>query len=251
MVAREVAVTFDGTFDGFLSIVYAHYYDKINPINIQPENHAQLTLVMESVYIETNPTHSAKVFSAIKEKISYESAEFIFNAFLSSEDDRFMALLAYIKMGFVHGQKVDNHLQTECVRRVQKLAKHVAREAHLLNGFCRFAETKQGVFYCKITPKNNVLPIIANHFSQRFNNQAWIIHDQTYGQAAIYNQNSYVITTAPMDAIVDCVDDEEETQELWVTFFNAHFIKARVNLKLQRQMLPLYFRKNMTEFQRM
>ena len=249
MVApREVAVTFDGSFDGFLSVVYACYYEKITPIDIQDERQAQLTLAIDAYYIDTNQTHAAKVFSALHEKISDEAASTIFYAFLSFESDRFMSIFHYIKLGFSIGHMIDSHLQEDLVRRVHKIAKHVGREAHLLYGFTRFAETKQGIYYCQVTPKNDVLPLLANHFSQRFMNQTWMIHDKTRSQAAIYDGHSYIITDTPRDAVVELADGEEETQEMWVAFLDALSIEARKNLKLQRQLLPLYFRSNMTEF---
>jgi len=243
-----IAVTFDGSFDGFMSVVYACYYEKIVPISILPENQAQLTLTFESRHIETNPTHAAKVFSAIREKISWEAAETIYLAFLSYEEDRFLPLLEYIKFGFSIGHMVESHHQKDFVRHIRKISRHVGREAHLLRGFCRFAETKQGIFYCKVTPKNNVITLLTDHFTQRLHGQSWIIHDQTYNQAAIYNGESLIITPAPKDAKIELAENEQEIQEQWTTFFNALSIKARTNPKLQRQLLPLYFRSNMTEF---
>jgi probable DNA metabolism protein len=80
--------------------------------------------------------------------------------------------------------------------------------------------------------------------------QAWVIHDKTRSKAAIYDGNSYIITDVPKDTPVlyEEIEEEQEIQELWITFFNNLAIEARRNYKLQRQLLPLYFRKNMTEF---
>ena len=240
-------VLFDGSLYGFFSVVFACYYEKISPLDIQLDSAITLG---ETLTIETNYDHAKRVSSAIQNKISEEAAEYVYLAFLSFEPDRFMALLAYIKLGFKHGQMVDSHLQEACVLRVHKLSGHVKREAHLLRGFCRFAETKQGVFYCEITPTNDVLPILVSHFTQRFISQAWIIHDKTRCQAAIYDGKECIITAAPHDAAVEFAQGEEETQDLWVAFFKALTIDARKNYKLQRQMMPLHFRKNMTEFRK-
>ena len=43
-------------------------------------------------------------------------------------------------------------------------------------------------------------------------------------------------------------EDEKQLQKLWKLFVNTIAIKERVNPKLQRQMLPLRFRKYMKEF---
>jgi probable DNA metabolism protein len=60
----------------------------------------------------------------------------------------------------------------------------------------------------------------------------------------------YLITDVPKDNPVQFeeIDEEQQIQGLWITFFNNLAIQARKNPKLQRQLLPLYFRKNMTEF---
>ncbi|MCL2217324.1 MAG: TIGR03915 family putative DNA repair protein [Defluviitaleaceae bacterium] len=245
---REAAVLFDGSFDGFLSVIYAVYYEKIMPLSIQVEAQAQLSLDFEPYTISTDNEKSAKVLKAIREKISEEASVSVYYAFLAAEDSRFMAILHFIRLGFKIGHMVSSHLQEDYVREVIRMERYVGREAHLLYGFCRFAETRQGAYYCPVTPKNDVLPLLANHFSQRLMNQAWVIHDKKRGQAAIYDGNSYIIAEVPKDAEVLYADGEDETQELWVTFFNTLAIETRKNKKLQRQMLPLYFRGNMTEF---
>ena len=245
---REAHVLFDGTLDGFMCVIYACYYEKIEPLSIQSEEKAQLALGDEPHFIATDRKRAARVLGAIRKKISDEASSKIFYAFLSEDEERFMSLLRYIRLGFSVGHMVDSHLSEDYVKHVRDLARQVGREAHLLCGFCRFAETQQGVFYCTITPKNDVLALLANHFSQRLMNLAWIIHDKRRAQAAVYDGNSFIIAAVPQDATVVYAKGEKETQELWVTFFNALAIKARMNKKLQRQLLPLYFRGNMTEF---
>ena len=244
--SQEACLLFDGSFDGFLCVVYEIYYKKIIPINIQTE--AEITLAESLVTIKTNHSYAQRVFLAIKKKISDEAASKVYYAFLSFEQGRFMPIVQYIKLGFAVGHMVDSHLHEDCVRFVHKLANHSGKEAHLLFGFCRFEQTKQGVLYCKITPKNDVLPIVANHFSQRLMNEVWMIHDRVRNQAAVYNGNNFIIAQVPKDVVIDYADNEEEVQNQWITFFNSIAIEARTNGKLQRQLLPLHFRQNMTEF---
>jgi len=81
-------------------------------------------------------------------------------------------------------------------------------------------------------------------------NQQWIIHDKHRNMAAVYDGREYIITGVPHNTAVEYEEGEDEIQELWVTFFNTLAIEARKNKKLQRQLLPLYFRGNMTEFTR-
>jgi len=243
-----VTIVFDGSFDGFLCVIYAVYYQKIDPVSIQTNDRVQLALGDEMHQVETDSSHASRVMNGLKAKISEDAASRIYYAFLSGEEDKYMAMLQYIRLGFKVGHMVDSHLREDCVRRVHKLSANVGKETHLLTGFCRFAETVSGVFYCQITPKNDVLALVASHFIERLMGQPWVIHDKSRNKAAVYDGKSYVIADVPKEANVVYAEGEKETQELWVAFFNALAIEARKNYKLQRQLLPLYFRKNMTEF---
>ena len=248
---RSAAVSFDGTFEGFLCIVHAYYYEGISPTEIFPESTATHQPTLETpdeFHITTDLTRACKVHDAIGEKISAEAFDYINLAFLSNDTGKYMSIFQYILLGFKIGHRVDDHLQQDYVLETHKLARNVGGEAHLLTGFCRFAETTSGVYYCKISPKNHTLPILAEHFRDRMSTQPWIIHDKKRSLAAIYDGKEYIITPVPRDAAVENSDNEAFVQDLWKTFFNALAIKERKNLKLQRNNLPLHFRKFMTEF---
>lgn len=250
-VARAgFSVVFDGSFDGFLCIVYAFYYEKITPLYIQTEENYQRTLDADEYYVSADPARAARVLEGIQEKISGEAVFFLYNAQMAFEEDRFMDMFRYVVLGFKVGARVDEYLQVDYVARVHRLSKYATHEAHMLSGFCRFAETKQGVYYCVVTPKNHILPILAEHFRDRFMNHAWIIHDKKHGMAAVYDGYEYIIEPVPPEVNVIYTDEEEHIQDLWVAFFNTIAIKERKNKKLQRQNAALYFRENMTEFQK-
>ena len=59
-----------------------------------------------------------------------------------------------------------------------KAEKHLLREAHLLQGFVRFADVG-GPLVAVITPKNYILPFIAEHFAMRYDREQFMIFDKT------------------------------------------------------------------------
>ena len=247
---KELALTFDGSYEGFLCVVYAYYYDWIAPLSIQAEDDYQQVLDADEYYVATDFQKAARVQAGIRRKISAQAENYLTYAFLASGEARYMDMFRYVLLGFNTGAGVDSHLQKDYVLGVHKRARYVGREAHLLSGFCRFAETNQGVFYCDISPVNNVLPILAEHFQDRMMNQAWIIHDKKRHQAAIYNSSQYMIGDVPKLAQVEYSSKEQQIQDMWRAFFSAVTIKERTNKTLQRNLLPLHFRKFMTEFSR-
>ena len=243
-----INVLFDGSFDGFCSIIHAHYYDKLNPDYIFEQSAYQQTLSALYEIIKTDYEKSEKVFEAMHKKISPEAAGTVYKAFLSAGEERFMNIYKYIRLGFKTGADVDLYMKHDYVLYVQKAARYVGGEAHLLTGFCRFAETISGVLYAPIGPVNNVLPLLANHFADRLMNEQWIIHDKKRHIAAVYDGNEFVISEVPKNAKVIDSSSEAEYKELWRSFFNSIAIENRKNKNLQRNNLPLRYRKFMTEF---
>jgi len=246
---REAAILFDGSLEGFLCIVHAYYYDGVSPLIIQVQDNYQQTLDSEEYVIQTDGEKAAKVQQGIRKKISQDAWYSVYYAFLAGYDDKYMAIFRYIILGFKVGAVVDDHLQQDSVLRVRKLSRYVGREAHLLTGFCRFAETEGQIYYCAISPVNYVLPILVEHFCDRMMNQSWIIHDKTYCKAAVYNGEDYIIAEVPASVQVKHSENEADIQNLWTTFFHSVTIKERINPKVQRNHLPLHFRKSMVEFQ--
>jgi len=245
---RELAITFDGSYEGFFNVVYAYYYEGLLPLSIQTEENYQQSLAAEEFFVATNFDYASRVQSAFRKKVSNDAEERLYLASLTEDDNRFMDMFLYVLLGFKVGYLLDNHLQQDCVLGVHKRARYVGREAHLLTGFCRFAETKSGVFYCPVEPVNDCLLILAEHFADRMMNQAWLIHDKRRNKAAVYNGYEYIISQVPRDVHLEYADKERQIQQLWGTFFRSVTIKERVKKSLQRNNLPLYFRKHMTEF---
>ena len=245
-----ISAIFDGSMDGFLSVVYSGYYDKRDYNYVCEDEAYQQQLDVDYIYIPTNLQYSIKVMDAVGKKVSAEAQSNLCHCCLANDENRFTPMYHYIRLGFKAGGAVDNHLQNPHVLKVHKLASYVRHEAHLLTGFCRFKETKSGVYYASISPINNTLPILAEHFRERFMNQPWVIHDTARCTAAVYDCNDYIIEPVPKSANVDYSKDEALFQELWKTFFDTIAIKERVNKKLQRNLMPLHFRKHVTEFRK-
>ena len=75
---------YDGSFDGFLSVIYACYYYKI-PESIEREDRYNFNMLFEDKIIETDLVKSNKVYKAILEKISEDTLVHVYQAFLSED----------------------------------------------------------------------------------------------------------------------------------------------------------------------
>ncbi len=239
-------LVYDGTFEGFLSLVYEVYYKKLKPIKIYR------TLPNEMIFddiikIDTTKEEYEKVLNALKIKFPNEMIEKILNIFMCDSKDFELALLEYIIIGFKESKQLFN-INNSCVFYLNSLEKELFRNVHKMTGFIRFEELEDKTLYAKIESKFNVVYFLGKHFLKRFNNQNFIIHDINRKLAFVKIENDFSIQEVAYFDEPIYSSNEEKFQKLWKSFFKGVTINERKNLKLQTQMVPLLYRTYMSEF---
>jgi probable DNA metabolism protein len=239
-------LVYDGTFEGFLSLVYEVYYKKLKPIKIYK------TLPNEIVFeeikiIETMELNSIKVLDAIKAKFPKDIFCKILNIFMCDTKEFEMALLEYIIIGFKEVKQLFN-INNSCVFFLNNLEKELFKNVHKMTGFIRFEELEDGTLYAKVESKFNLVYFLGKHFLKRFNNQNFIIHDLNRKLAFVKIQNDFSVQEVAFFDEPTYSSNEQKFQKLWKSFFSAVTIKERINPKLQRQLVPLLYRTYMSEF---
>lgn len=237
---------YDGTFEGFLSLVYEVYYKKLKPTKIYKTLPNEI-LFEEILEINSSKESGIKVLNAIKTKFPKEILEKILNIFMCDSKEFEMALLEYIVIGFKDSKQLYN-INNSCVFYLNNLEKELFRVTHKLTGFIRFKELEDKTLYAKIESKFNVVYFLGRHFLKRFNNQNFIIHDINRKLAFVKIKNDYSIKEVAFFDEPNYSPNEEKFQKLWKSFFSGVTINERTNLKLQTQMVPLLYRTYMSEF---
>lgn len=241
-------VVFDNTFEGLMTIVYLHYYEKLNPDNIINDQNLELKLNTNYIKIQTDNEKALKVMKAIIDKLSKHIFDHVYISFMSVDDERYFDIYNFILFAFGTGKDTLNYLENKYVLKIIKHYKYVKKESIRVREFSRFAETENGVFYSPINPINNVLPLVCEFFVDRFNDMFFIIHDVDRGIVGIYDKKQCVFKDAPKHLNLNYTDKEKEYQKLWGEFFIAIVNKDRINPKCQNLFLPKRYRKYLTEF---
>lgn len=139
------------------------------------------------------------------------------------------------------------------IARLFELSRATSYESHHLLGFLRFRELENGVLFASIHPKNDVLAVLAEHFTDRLPSEHFMIYDGSRRIAAVHKKGSgYLIVDASdlnQDIIHRLSPEELEYRRLWCSFFESIAIEARRNPKLQSQNIPKRFWKDTVEFQ--
>ena len=237
---------YDGTFEGFLSLVYEVYYKKLKPTKIYKTLPNEI-LFEEILEINSSKESGIKVLNAIKTKFPKEILEKILNIFMCDSKEFEMALLEYIIIGFKDSKQLYN-INNSCVFYLNNLEKELFRVVHKLTGFIRFEELEDKTLYAKIESKFNVIYFLGKHFLKRFNNQNFIIHDINRKLAFVKIENDFSVQEVAFFDEPNYSSNEEKFQKLWKSFFSGVTINERTNLKLQTQMVPLIYRTYMSEF---
>ncbi|MEG0092354.1 MAG: TIGR03915 family putative DNA repair protein, partial [Oscillospiraceae bacterium] len=225
----DVVYVYDGSFDGFLSCVFSYYYSSLRPVDIVSEENLEQTLY-SAVTIETNSEQAQRVSAAIVEKLSIYCYDFLQYSMLTCLEQKEMKMLQYIVKGFKVGAKIHRMVSDEDVSALIKAHRHMEREKHMFTGLVRFYQA-QDIYIASIKPKNQILPLISYHFTQRFAEQSFMIYDETHRQALLYsNGDSRIISVQDIELPPPC-EEERNVQRLWKHFYDTIAIKERYNPK--------------------
>jgi probable DNA metabolism protein len=240
-----IVFVYDGSVVGFLNIVYKVYNDKIFPQIITKTYTSQM---FDEVYeIKSDEDIAKRVYDGLQMKFHQIFLEKIKHIFLCDSIGYELEMLKYIISGFKE-QKNLLDLSNQNVYYIDSLEKELFKMAHKFKGFIRFMELEDGIMYSTISPKYNILPIIKNHFITRFKKSDFIIYDDVRKIALCYiNEIPQILDIVNMD-IPKLSNEESKYQNLWKKFFNQVGIKERENKKLQQSFVPLWYQKQMLEF---
>ena len=179
----EVVYTYDGSFDGFLSCVFARYANKEVPIAISRDEDFPPTL-FPCRFIPTDPAHARRVLRKVLTLSPY-GARLLQRGFLTCLPDRELALLNLVTTLLEEGPGFLRDRSHPAVYPVFRAVRHLEGEAHVLKGFVRFSDLG-GVLGGEIEPKNRVLPLLRSHFCARYPQDAFFLYDRTHHEALLH-----------------------------------------------------------------
>ncbi|MDP4277690.1 MAG: TIGR03915 family putative DNA repair protein [Bacteroidota bacterium] len=249
---------YDKTFEGLLTAIFDAYNRKIFPDYLVAEG-GQLPLFAEEVYtVYTGNEKSARVWKAIEKKVSTGACRMIQAVWLSEEPDSDQLLFRYIRKNIDSPVSIETNFGDEDVLAMMKLAKSVNQEAERIRQFVRFQKTADGIFFAPIAPKYNALPLAVDYFHSRFSDQEWVVYDTRRNYGYHYNLKTVDVFTFdendPLSASgklhpEQMAENEVLFQDFWKSYIKTMTIRERLNLKLQRQHMPVRFWKYLTEKQ--
>lgn len=253
-----LTLIYDHSFDGFLTCVFELYaqfdYGKTEEplVTIFKSGAYKTDLFSQPVAINTDHQKAARVITRLEKLLGKDGITQLIWAFLSEHNGLENCLLGVITYAIQQPkQNILKNYANPHVMQLAKLVKSVSRERHRMLAFVRFELTRDGIYFARVEPDFNVLPLITQHFRSRYKDQHWAIYDvrRSYG---IYYDLSQIHLINDLDHATFnntgfFADNEAAYQKMWQGYFNHVNIPERVNHKIHVQQLPKRYWQYLTE----
>lgn len=250
---------FDGTMDGLLTAVFDAFAMHEQPETLLTEGEALPLFCERTQTVHTDEEKARRVWTGLEKILSREAMKLISVSWLSELKELNGHLFRYICKVFTAGKGIERHFADPDVLAVTNIARKVLHEQLRMKQFIRFQKAKDGTYLGVVSPDHNVLPLIIDHFQDRFNDQPWLIYDAKRHYGFNYDGKTVIRITFEDEAAVPfnlangkldesvLSSDDQLLQDLWRTYFKAICIRERMNPRKQLNDMPRRYWKYMTE----
>ena len=255
MTGEKTIFLCEDSADGIFTGVYDAWASRLGHENVKLALKEDMNYELFACYreVETNPEKAEKVANTLRQRMGSEDYYHIYHAALSRSREKADCIYRTIVAGLAGSRRgpVMQNLQNPDICRVFELSRTTGNEAHRYIQFLRFRELKSGVLFSEIKPENDILPLIGEHFSERFPGEHFLVYDETHHTFLVHEAYKPWALAAGEELnraeAGRISEDEKQFAQLWKGFCRSIAIMERKNLKLQQQFLPLKFRAFMTE----
>ena len=206
----------------------------------------EMTLFAREIEVATDAVKVQKTVSSIQKKLGYPVYDTLLRALCHFADDRATAVLGYLVRAFAQGRGISDQLADPFALRVMELSRKVNNELDKLLGFVRFQDLGS-ILVAQLAPRCNMVPLMMDHFSDRFPEENFILYDKNRSLAAVHEAgHSCVLVSGEQLQIPQGHMDYFAV--LWKQYFTTMEIWQRHNEQCQNNLLPKWYRKYMTEW---
>lgn len=239
-------IVYNGGFEGFLCAVFDVYEYRFADVNIVPAQKHQPSLFAEPHLVNFDLRHSDRVWKGLQKRLTPETQEQLYCAFLSELPGIENTLLQYIQAAFEEAAVGETALDKAIPPTISQAAKAVRQEEQRVKKLMRFQQTADGLLYAVAEPNHNILPLLTRDMQARFAKNRWMLYDArrrygVYSDSAITSPVQIQFSNAVAnDKTVLAVyqETEEIYRQLWKKSFKTVNMPAVKSAKLYILQLP-------------
>ena len=251
---------YDKTFEGLLTSVFEAYSRRTFPDALLREGEPLPLFCNEVFTVVTDEEKAGRVGRGLAKKLSPSALSCLAQCWLAEEPETPMLLFRYIRKAIDAPRSIETNFADADVLAFSRMWKRVDWERLRLLQFIRFQKAADGTFFAAVEPEKNALPLVTDHFRDRFSDQRWLIYDIRRGYGYYYDlkevrevtfdaesREGHLVSGVLDEQLMD--KDELLFQSLWKTYFKAICIRERLNPRKHRQDMPVRYWKHITEKQ--
>ena len=234
----------EDSYDGILSAIFDSFIFKEKPTMVTTfESQIDLLTAVKNIKITKEKVDRVdkKLFSIL----SLTNYKLIKTALLSGQENKHFIIFNYLYKIISYNSDVSNMYNDSDIFNYYALVKKITLEAHRFKGFIRFSKSKNGIFYAKYSPDNDITSLIFPHFKKRFYIQPFILHDVKRNVFALSNKEKSLIAKDPDISMLGDINDD--FAKLFKTYYNSVTITTRLNKKLMKNYMPVRYWKYLDE----
>ena len=249
------AVVYDGSFKGWLTAVFDVYEHRFTSVQVCKEEGFEQIMFGHVHHTHTDEEKASRVWKGLQKKLSGAASKELYYTWLSEIRSIETHMLLFVQYAFSSPVFIEKDYSHPSVLLISQTAKKVHREKHRMEAFVRFQLTTDQLYYAIVEPDFNVLPLISDHFEQRYADQRWMIYDarRRYGLYYDGEKVDTIEVSFGQESFsgknISAVYDEQESlyQHLWQRYFKSVNIASRKNTRLHIQHMPRRYWKYLPE----
>ncbi len=247
---------YDGSFEGLLTAIFEVYEYRFSPALPAAEGEEIIQhLFAQEHQVVTDPEKAQRVLKKLEITLEISGITQLMKVYFSEAANAPELILYAVQQALLQTDKnILENYGDDRILAISKLVKSVNREIHRMHAFVRFEKMQDDVYFSRIEPDYNVLPLIIKHFRDRYRDQKWMIYDLKRQYGAFYDLEEVQMfeptesTIIPTRKTAETLHESElQYQKLWQRYFLKTNIPERKNIKLHVQSLPKRYWKYLTE----
>lgn len=169
-------LSFDPTFEGFLTAVHTAFSENLEPIDLCPSGDHSALLFSEVRYIPADRQKAQQVWEALSRKGATD-LRLVYFSFLSEKEDLYFPMFKYLRLLFKTEHRESSKEFPVLRATLASWAQRVESEKRKLEASLHL-QPQYGEFRCfRLCPQYDVLPLLTRYCRIHYGSDPWMLID--------------------------------------------------------------------------
>ena len=176
MKTSSIVLSFDQSFEGFLSAVYEAFSEKREVIGLHPLSYHSAALFNQERYVPADRQKAKALWDALSQK-GASDLKLVYFSFLSENEQLYMPIYRYMSL-LISSKGSQSSERLPVLRaKLAPWAQRVEREKKKLEASLHLQSGPGDVTCFRLRPVYDVLPLLTRYCRLHFGNASWMLID--------------------------------------------------------------------------